>query len=179
MTTYIAFLRAINVGGHTVKMNVLCAVFESLGYKNVSSFIASGNIIFATAIKNHEKLKSTIEQKLLQVLGYEVATFIRTIEDCHAIINFSPFDALLVKTAQAYNIGFLSEKPAPQVIKKIMEFTTDIDTFGVNGKELYWLCKKKQSESIFSNNKFEKSTGLKATFRGLNTLEKLATKYPL
>ncbi len=46
MPTYVAFLRAINVGGHNVKMEVLRALFEAQGYADVATFIASGNVIF-------------------------------------------------------------------------------------------------------------------------------------
>ena len=53
MPRYIAFLRAINVGGHnTVKMDFLRQLFESLGFSNVETFIASGNIVFETTSKN-------------------------------------------------------------------------------------------------------------------------------
>ena len=46
MPRYITFLRAINVGGHTVKMDRLREIFESLGFANVETFIASGNVVF-------------------------------------------------------------------------------------------------------------------------------------
>ena len=51
MTRYIAFLRAINVGGHTVKMAELKRLFEALGFTNVETFIASGNVIFDSSAK--------------------------------------------------------------------------------------------------------------------------------
>jgi uncharacterized protein (DUF1697 family) len=54
---------------------------------------------------------------------------------------------------------------------------TSIDDFHVNGREMYWLCRKKQSESTFSNARFEKALGGRATFRGVNTIVKLAAKY--
>ena len=48
MSRYIAFLKAINVGGHNVKMDQLRKIFESMQFKNVETFIASGNVIFET-----------------------------------------------------------------------------------------------------------------------------------
>jgi uncharacterized protein (DUF1697 family) len=51
MGRYIAFLRAINVGGHTVKMELLCRLFESFGYSNVETFISSGNVVLEKTLK--------------------------------------------------------------------------------------------------------------------------------
>ena len=74
MPKYFAFLRAINVGGHTVKMDYLRALFEALGFANVETFIASGNVIFETKSKDTNALQREIEKHLHQALGYEVAT---------------------------------------------------------------------------------------------------------
>ena len=51
MTKYIAFLKAINVGGHNVKMDHLKRLFVKMDFKNVETFIASGNVIFETKSK--------------------------------------------------------------------------------------------------------------------------------
>ena len=76
MSRYIAFLRAINVGGHTVTMDRLRALFTSLGFTRVETFIASGNVIFDTPSRSPTKLESNIEQHLQLALGYEVRTFL-------------------------------------------------------------------------------------------------------
>jgi len=78
MPKYVAFLRAINVGGHTVKMDHLRLIFEAMGLKNVETFIASGNVIFDSTAKNSKALESKIEEFLQERLGYQVATFIRS-----------------------------------------------------------------------------------------------------
>lgn len=69
MSRFIAFLRAINVGGHTVKMNDLRQLFEFLGFSGVETFIASGNVVFETASRNARALERKIEKKLGEVLG--------------------------------------------------------------------------------------------------------------
>ena len=110
MPRYIAFLRAINVGGHTVKMDVLRQQFEALGFANVETFIASGNVIFETTAKNTRTLEKKIEQQLRAALGYEVATFIRTEAELAAIAQYQPFTTALLKTAQALNVAFLERR---------------------------------------------------------------------
>ena len=91
MPRFIAFLRAINVGGHTVKMDDLRQLFEALGFSGVETFIASGNVVFETTARNTKVLEGKIERRLREALGYEVATFIRTDAELADIANYTPF----------------------------------------------------------------------------------------
>lgn len=177
MPRYIAFLRAINVGGHTVKMDVLRQQFEALGFSNVETFIASGNVVFETTAKNARSLEKKIEGHLRATLGYAVATFIRTEAELAAIAQYLPFPLSALKTAQALNVAFLAEPLAAAPQKKLMALKTDIDDFHVHGREVFWLCRKKQSESTFSNAVLEKTIGQSSTIRGVNTIQKMAAKY--
>ena len=177
MPRYIAFLRAINVGGHTVKMDVLRQHFEALGFANVETFIASGNVVFETSAKNTRTLGKKIEQQLHAALGYEVATFIRTDAELAAIAQYQPFSSSALKTAQALNVAFLAEALDAASQNKLLALKTGIDDFHVHGCEVYWLCRTKQSESTFSNVVLEKTIGRAATLRGINTIQKLAVKY--
>ena len=177
MPRYIAFLRAINVGGHTVKMDDLRRHFEVLGFSKVETFIASGNVIFETMAKNTRSLETKIEKHLHGTLGYEVATFIRTQAELSAVAQYQPFSASAFKTAQAFNVAFLADTLDAAAQKRLMALQTDIDDFHANGREVYWLCKKKQSESKFSNVVLEKTIGQASTIRGINTIQKMAAKY--
>ena len=91
MIRYIAFLRAINVGGHTVKMENLRHLFESLDFSNVQTFIASGNVVFDAKEKSARSLEKKIEKRLREALGYDVATFIRTDAELAEIADYKPF----------------------------------------------------------------------------------------
>jgi uncharacterized protein (DUF1697 family) len=177
MTKYIAFLRAINVGGHIVKMDALRQIFESFGLSNVETFIASGNVIFETKAGNTKALEKKIESHLKESLGYEVATFIRTNSELAEIAAYKPFPQSQLDAAAALNVGFLADPLDDTAKKKLMSLKSDIDDFHVHGRELYWLCKKKQSESKVSNVSIEKALGVKSTLRGMNTVNKLAEKY--
>jgi uncharacterized protein (DUF1697 family) len=177
MSRFIAFLRAINVGGHTVKMDYLRQLFEALGFSNVETFIASGNVVFETTSKNAKVLEKKIETHLHEALGYEVATFIRTEAELAAIASYAPFPAPALKAATALNIAFLKEPLDGQAQPKLMALKTAIDDFYVQNREIYWLCRKKQSESKFSNAVLERTLGLQATLRGVNTVVKMAEKY--
>ena len=177
MTKHIAFLRAINVGGHTVKMDALRQMFESLGFADVETFIASGNVIFESKAGNAKTLEKKIETCLHEALGYEVATFIRTHVELAEIAAYKPFPQSQMDAAAALNVGFLADPLDAAAKQKLVSLKTDIDDFHVHGRELYWLCEKKQSDSKISNVVIEKALGIKSTLRGVNTVKKLAEKY--
>ena len=177
MPRFIAFLRAINVGGHTVKMDHLRQLFESLDFSGVETFIASGNVVFEATSKNAKALERQIEHKLREALGYEVATFLRTGAELAAIANYKPFRPSELAAAAALNIAFLAEKLDDKSKQKLMALRTEIDDFHAHDREIYWLCRKKQSESTISNAVLEKTLGRPSTLRGANTVHKMAAKY--
>jgi uncharacterized protein (DUF1697 family) len=177
MTRTIAFLRAINVGGHTVKMETLRALFGSLGFSSVETFIASGNIVFESPAKSDRALEQKIEAAMKEALGYEVATFIRTGAELAQVAAYQPFPPAALEVAMALNVAFLADPLDDAAIVKLMALRTDIDDFHAHGREVYWLCRKKQSESKFSNAVFERALRVNATFRGAETVRKMAAKY--
>ena len=178
MPKYIAFLRAINVGGHTVKMDHLRGLFEALGLSNVETFIASGNVIFDSASKSAKALAGKIEKHLRESLGYEVATFIRSPAELAAVAHHRPFKAADLKAEfHALYIGFLADEPGEAAIKKLQSFATAYDSFHVHGREVYWLCRKKFAEAEFSGAQLEKTLGMPATLRNVTTVKKLVAKY--
>ena len=178
MPRYVAFLRAINVGGHVVTMERLRALFEEVGCTKVGTFIASGNVIFESKSTNPESLASKVERHLERALGYEVATCLRTEPQVAAIAAGSPFTARELESAQAHNVAFL-RRAAPKNADRLLDAVrTEHDEFRVVGDEVYWLCQLKQSYSKFSGAKFERLLGTPATWRGLKMLQRLAAKSP-
>ena len=130
MTRYFAFLRAINVGGHTVKMDYLKSLFESCGFTGVETFIASGNVIFDSPLADDQKITQTIESCLKEKLGYPVSTFVRTAEDLSAIINYQPFPDS--GDANIY-IAFLASTPDAQVRDKLYANNSTDNHFQIHG----------------------------------------------
>jgi uncharacterized protein (DUF1697 family) len=176
MPRYFAFLRAINVGGHTVRMETLRKLFGSFGFLDVETFIASGNVIFQASDKDAAALESRIASGLKTALGYDIAAFIRTPAELREIAANQAFPQSEVDAAAAFNIAFLSQPLNDQTKQKLMALTTDIDRFATHARELYWLCSRRQSQSTFSNARLEKTLGIKSTLRGVNTVKKLATR---
>jgi uncharacterized protein (DUF1697 family) len=177
MATYVAFLRAINVGGHVVTMDVLKRQFTKMGLTSVETFIASGNVVFESRAAKAAALERTIEAALGKALGYEVATFVRSLDEVAAAAAREPFPRARIDEAAAFIVGFLRAPLDPAAIKRLMALRSDVDDFHVDPREIYWLCRCKQSESTFSNAVFEKAIGAKTTFRSLTTIRKMAATY--
>jgi len=176
-TRYIAFLRAINVGGHTVKMDALRGLFEALGFSAVETFIASGNVIFETPGGDPRALEARIAEHLRQSLGYPVVTFLRTSAELARIAAYQPFPpAELAQSGRVY-VGFLPGPPPIERQQKLLDMRTPTDNFHFHAAELYWHSRTGLSESIFSGPLLEKILGLPVTVRNSTTVGKLAAKY--
>ena len=171
MPRRIAFLRAINVGGHVVKMDQLRKLFTSFGVENVETFIASGNVIFETNMTSTAKAEDQIEAGLLSELGYEVVTIVRTLKELAEIVAHRPF-ALDVSV-----VGFLKRPPAAAAVKQALSWDIGDEEIAVRGRELYWRHGGRMSDSALSGVKTERTLG-PMTMRNLSTVAKIAAKYP-
>jgi uncharacterized protein (DUF1697 family) len=173
----IAFLRAINVGGHTVKMDRLRTLFSELGFANVATYIASGNVIFEMPKTSTHTLEAQIEQHLQHALGYEVITFVRTVAELAAIAAHTPFPLTSEKIHGQY-VAFLKVPLSAETEAKLLALNSETDEFHVHGCELYWLCRIRLSDSpLFSGTLLTKTVGMPMTLRNITTVKKLAAKY--
>jgi uncharacterized protein (DUF1697 family) len=178
MPKLIAFLRAINVGGHVVKMDQLRQFFEALGFANVETFIASGNVIFEAKSKDTNALQLRIEKHLHKALGYEVVTLVRTLAELEQIANHRPFaESEMNRPGNTLYVGFIADNPAKAVSQKVEALATEVDDLKVAGREVYWLLRTNFSDSKLSGAIVERTLGMKATFRNINTVRRILKKY--
>jgi uncharacterized protein (DUF1697 family) len=179
LTRYVAFLRAINVGGHVVKMDHLRSLFEALGFSGIRTFIASGNVLFDSAARDAAALETRIAGHLELALGYEVATFVRSGLEVKRIAERVPFPAAATAAAGArVYIGLFPTPLGPAARKTVLTFRTDVDDFHAEQRELYWLCRVPMLESAVSYARLEKALGHRGTFRNANTIRRIAALLP-
>jgi uncharacterized protein (DUF1697 family) len=165
---YLAFLRAINVGGRTVKMTDLKRHLEEAGHAEVSTFIASGNVILSSS-KTPAALEKQLESDLEKALGYRVDVFVRTTDEIKAIAKADPFQG---KEGRVH-IAFLKKAPPKSLEKELEAFEDDLL---VEGRELYWRCPGQMQDSKFSGAALEKLLKGPATLRNRNTIDRVAQK---
>ncbi len=176
MPRYVALLRGINLGRRRLAMSELRGHFEALGLANVSTFIASGNVIFETRASDAAKLETKIEKHLVTELGYEVDTFIRRDDEVIAATEHAAFPEGAPEGGGIY-VTFYKEPLNATTAKKLSTIRSETDTFHVNGRELYWLCRTKSSDSKIWTSPEVKALKLPTgTMRNLASLRKLVTK---
>ena len=177
-TRFIAFLRAVNVGGRTVKMGALREIFADLGLDEVETYLASGNVIFRATDSPAAGLEDLIEERLGSELGYPVPTFVRTADELAQVAAHEPFAADELAAAAAFNIAFTKRPLDEAEAAALQELRTEIDEFRVRGREVYWLCRLRQSQSTFSNAVLERALGRPATLRSRTTVAKMSLRWP-
>lgn len=174
MKKYIAFLRAINVGGtKIIKMEDLKKIFESFGFANVQTYIQSGNVVFET--KESAMLEAQIEKLLEKALGYKVEIFLRTMEELAKIASQPAFEP---QGDETLHVVFLrkSQDANHKSKQELLSFRSEADDFAVKGREVYNL-RRDRDKSVFSNNFIEKILKESSTTRNLTTLRKITKKY--
>ncbi|MEY2472004.1 MAG: hypothetical protein QOK28_1333 [Actinomycetota bacterium] len=169
----IAFLRGINLGGHNVKKEQLIKIFESVGAKDVTTFIASGNVVFDAKTKPSEV---DAEDAFVKTIGYAAPTFIRTTSQLKKIVERRPFDGRGPETGGTLHIGFLKHKGAAAAVKAL---ETDNDELHVDDTTVYWHTHTaRMSDSTINPAKIEKALGQQSTFRSIKTLNNILEKWP-
>lgn len=177
MSRHFAFLRAINVGGHTVTMVALRKHLEAAGMRVEDTFIASGNVVFEARVSPSPAVIRRIEAHLHEALGYEVATFVRSSAELATTGAHQPFSRAELDRARAMYVGFLDTPLTAAERRSLQAFATDVDAFATHAREVYWLCRVGQVESTFSNARFEKALKRRSTFRNISTVHRMVAKY--
>jgi uncharacterized protein (DUF1697 family) len=178
MSRYVAFLRGMNLGGRRIKNEELRRHFEGMGFEEVATFRASGNVIFSTSGREAEsKLAQRVEAELDERLGYDVPVFLRGIEQVAAIAAQEPFDPKRVaKSKGKLQVSLLAKKPSPAAKKKVLALAGDEDLLAIEGRELYWLPGGGLLESDLDLKAIEGLLGTD-TRRTMGTIEQIAARY--
>jgi uncharacterized protein (DUF1697 family) len=140
MPRLIAFLRAINVGGRRATREQLIACLDSLGFENVTTFRASGNLIFDAPRQPETALTKRIDDALTESLGYDVRAFLRTAADVHAIAAHTAFPKKIVDASGGkLQVALLRKRPPKAARDDVLSMATADDLLAIHGTELYWL----------------------------------------
>ncbi|HVT05180.1 MAG TPA: DUF1697 domain-containing protein [Thermoanaerobaculia bacterium] len=172
---YVAFLRAINVGGHIVRMDALRQHFETIGMKNVETFIQSGNVLFDASARP-ATLERRIEAHLEEALHYRVATLIRTAAEIDDILKSQPFDQAEIDAGARLYIGFMRQESSPEIRAAFLKLRSPGDDLHIRGREIYWLCRTSFSDSPLGGPIIEKTLKTEVTMRSSTTVRKIAAK---
>jgi uncharacterized protein (DUF1697 family) len=177
MPRYVAFLRGMNLGGRRIKNDELRAHVAELGFENVATFRASGNVILESEDDRAAEVEARLGAGLSDALGYEVPVFLRGAADVEAISGSEPFDDSLVAGSKGkLQVVFLQGKPTAAAAKKALALATEEDELSIESRELYWLPSGGISESELDLKAIGAALGL-TTVRTKGTVDQIAAKH--
>lgn len=170
MSVHVAFLRAMNVGGRRVTRDMLVDAFSGFGARDVWTFLASGNVVFA--VDDADGLSRRLEAHLGVTLGMVVPVFVREAARVRGIAGTDP----LGPDAGTRHVAFAREPLDAGVVSRLDAVGSGTDRFVADGTELYWYVDGRFSASPFAGPRLERVVGVPLTVRKGDTLVRLAAR---
>ena len=173
MATYIALLRGINVGGKRMKMADVSEMFEQLGYENVQTILASGNVIFESDETDTASIISAIEAAIVERFGFESRIILRTPQTLQSAIENAPFTQAQLAEAKFAHIMFLSDNPTQENFEALLAWHKGKgnEVMTLNERELYIYYTDGAGRSKLTTNNIEKHLKVIGTARNWNTAQ--------
>ena len=169
-TTAVSLLRAVNVAGQNmVKMSELAELYESLGFKDVRTYLQSGNVVFSHNSEDPAEAATKIEQALERRLGLDVTVCLRTSEEMGGVVAKNPF-----QHQKMIYITFLKAKPENVPMDKLNAVRGPGEEFKVVDREVFLYLPNGSGRTKLSNSYLERMLRLPATTRNWNTVTALA-----
>jgi uncharacterized protein (DUF1697 family) len=175
-TIYLSLLRGINIGGHKkLKMSDLKALYESLGFGQVTTYIQSGNVLFSTDTNESEaELASRIGNTIETKFGFEVPVVLRTQEEMQQIVTQNPFAEEAELAPDKLVVMFLVSIPDAATLAQVQTKIDDNSRFAFIGNTLYFFYPDGYGQTKWHSNFFEKQLRTTVTARNWATTCKLA-----
>jgi uncharacterized protein (DUF1697 family) len=173
LSTYVALLRAVNVGGNNkLPMKDLVEMFVDAGCTNVRTYIQSGNVLFSAAPRLAAQLPATISAEIAKRFGYKTPVILRTPEQLREVIRRNPF--LKAGAAEeTLHIMFLAGTPKPSDIDRLDPARSAPDEFIVLGQEIYLRLPNGMGRTKLLNSYFDSKLATTSTARNWRTVLKL------
>jgi uncharacterized protein (DUF1697 family) len=173
MTTYIAFLRAINLGANRkFPKDAIKAAVEDAGFTEVETYINTGNVRFDCTLRSRAKVETALEKAFLADRGFEVPTIVFTQKELVAIAD----EAASFGHGGKHYVSLLKETPTAAQVKAVEAAGTADEVARVGGRAVHLLLGANYHEAKLTNAVIEKHLGV-ATNRNLTVVRTLADKW--
>lgn len=173
MATYIAFLRAINLGAkRKFPKDAIKAAVEGVGFEDVETYINTGNVRFSTTMRSRAKIEATLEKAFLEDRGFEVPTIVFTPKELRAIAD----EAAGFGHGGRHYVSLLKDVPSAAAVKAVEEVSTAEEVARVGGRAVHLLLGENYHEAKLTNAAVEKKLGV-ATNRNLTVIAALADRW--
>ena len=173
MTSYIALLRGINVGGNKkLAMSDLRSLAEKIGFENPQTLLQSGNLVFR-ASKPSAVLEKQLQRALQERLGFECEVIVRTSDEWKTIVAKNPFTESAKNDPGRTIVMCLRDAPDKAAVDALRKAIVGRETIEVRGRDAYFIYPDGQGTSKLTNALIEKHLGTRGTARNWNTVRKL------
>jgi uncharacterized protein (DUF1697 family) len=170
MAIYISILRGINVSGHKmIKMDALKNMYGELKFKDIQTYIQSGNVIFRHTASPVSGLEQKIKKKILDSFGFDVPVLVREVEEIRKVLKNNPFVNKRNEDVSKLHVTFLSEEPSRENLAKAQAVSSAPDEFVVQGRTVYLFCPNGYGNTKLNNTFFETKLKVTATTRNWKT----------
>jgi uncharacterized protein (DUF1697 family) len=173
LTTFVALLRGINVGGRSlVPMADLRALLSSLGLEDVVTYIQSGNVVFRSQSADEVQVATTLEREIAGAFDVGPAVLLRTPGELETIAAANPYLARKAERSKLH-VVFLEREPATSAADRLDPERAPPDEFVLQGREIFLRLPNGAGRSKLTLDYFERVLGVRGTQRNWNTLLKL------
>lgn len=176
LNQYVAFVRAINVGGHAcMSMSELQRTFVSAGALDVRTVIQSGNVLLHSPPKDSARIIQNVRGKLCRMIGDEPDVMLRTIRELEVLVRSDPFTNFDPKPDKKFYVAFLARQLRVQPTFPLRSRAEAMEAIAMRNREVFIVSHRKKNGFFgFPNNFIEAELGVPATTRNWWTVTKIA-----
>ena len=174
MQTYISLLRGINVSGQKIiKMDALRSLYEKLGFKEVKSYLQSGNIVFKAEVTAPELLASRLQQAIQDTFGFDIPVLTLEALQLEKALKDNPFQQAEGFDIKHIYFSFLFQKASPDDQAFVEAKKSAVEQLAWGERLIFLCCPDGYGKTKLSNNFIEKKLKCMATTRNWNTVNEL------
>jgi uncharacterized protein (DUF1697 family) len=174
VTTFVALLRAVNLGSHKpIAMSALREFATSLGFCEVRTLLQTGNIVFAAKARSAKNLEDLLESKARARLALETDFFIRSAEEWKVLVEKNPFPDEAKDASGRLVVMFLKHAPKADALTALRASIRGPEVADILGKQAYIIYPEGIGRSRLTNAAIEAKLGTRATGRNWNTVLKI------
>ena len=161
MPTYVAFLRAINLGAtRKVPMKELVPCLETAGFEGVATHLATGNVRLGSRLRSTDRVEEVVEELLLDRFGFEVPTVVLTLDDLGRVVQEA---AEGVPEVKRQYVTLLKQAPPADVVHELDSWAAPGEGAKVGHRAVHWWADHDMHGGRLSNAVVEKHLGVATT----------------
>jgi uncharacterized protein (DUF1697 family) len=174
MTVVISMLRGVNLARHNrMKMDALRALYESLGLRDVETYVQSGNVVFKMAGRGLAQLAGRIQAGIESSFGIHTDVLLRTTAELRGVVAANPFAARSGIDPRKLLVDFLAREPSPEAREKLLSVNIDPEELHIHGRELYIYFANGMARPKLPSGLIDRAVKMPCTGRNWNTVTKL------